>query len=791
MRLRERIAELLVGGRISQAVALFESRRNELMRKPMVVVIVRDLLAGLNAARQPELALKLGNTLIADSQPRKAAKGSKRAIPTNWLAGSAGAIVFNELGNSARHLADYDTALAYYQRAAGCFVDDESPNDSDMFVVIRNTAIVLRALRRTAEARDLLLDLLDHSLEPGERAQALNSLAGCEILLGEYERAEAVVDEALDIQPIPAINRMELLVTAAQVALSLKDLARSRTCAAEAAVIATGLDDLRAAAVTVMISAVAAIEHHDDHAAELAQQAEEAIEALEDFDASVVEERLDIAAMRSQLWSTLDKFGLLDDADKLVGLATEPGGDSWEVLTNAALVLIDREEFSRAGALLTQAWSRLLPQLASDAIEFNDFLVLRNAEALQTATAEVALAAVSEDPTDARQLLRAAELSSSLAGALLTWPIEQRAEAAALIEGTEHLESLPPRTVLLTSLATSTDVHVLVSDGLACTTIGQVSHDQLATVAAEVGAVTRRSPPYGNPLTASAAWTEWARELGQALQPHVRDAELIAIVAQGKLAHLPLHVIPIDGQALCLQRPFCYVGSLVQLAGLQTRPGADTAIEWVGVVSVPRAKDSAWATDAFGQGAAAFTKLATTHRLKPTPLTGTHATRDTVTEALGFVDLMFLSCHGVSEPGFGRHGLLLASDGQLPPGILASGHEDGFLLSWDEIAEPTPLVVVSGACSSVSASIVKGHEKVSLDRSFLTAGTQLYFGPQWDVAIDESQTVCVALVERYLNGARSWAHAWHQALLGLEPTVAPATWMSFTPIGNWRAACPR
>lgn len=791
MQIGARVIELLVQGKVSEAVAQFESRRNELMRKPIVVDIARELLGALNAARQPGRALELGHSLVDESGPGKPAKGRRKAIPANWLDGSAGGKLFNELGNSARYLAEYDTALTLYGRAAECFEGDPGASDRDQFILTRNCAIVLRALGRVAEARDLILDVLEIPVEPAERAQALNSLGLCQLLLGEYERAESVLDEALNM-PIPPINRMELLATAAQCAYCLHDGERAHTYAAGAADIARGLGDLRAAAAAATLSAVAAIEHRGGGAADLAQRAEEAIQALQDSDVAVAEERASIAAMRSQLWSTLDKFGLLDDSDKLVALTSEPGGDSWQVLTNAAVVLVDRDDFTRGHLLLTQAWSRLLPQLACDEIQFGDFLVLRNTEALQAATSEAALAVVDEDPTKAPQLLRAAELSSSLAGALLTWPPDQRANATTLIQGSELLESLPSRAVLVTSLTARTGVHVVVCDRHGCKTVGEVSHDRLASIAAEVGAATRRGHPYGDPLPLSAAWTVWSQELGEALTPHLHGAELVILVAQGKLAHLPLHVIPIDGQALCLRVPFCYVGSLVQLAGLQARARADTAMEWAGVVSVPRAQDSDWAKDAFTQGAAAFTELLTAHRLthRP-PLIGTDATRDSVTRTLEFVDLIFLSCHGVSEPGFGRHGLLLASDGHLPPGILGTGDEDGFLLSWDEIDEPTPLVVISAACSSVSASIARGNEKVSLDRSFLTAGTQLYFGPQWDVAIDEAQTVCVALVERCLDGAPSWAHAWHGALQELQSTVAPATWMAFTPIGNWRAACPK
>jgi hypothetical protein len=108
-------------------------------------------------------------------------------------------------------------------------------------------------------------------------------------------------------------------------------------------------------------------------------------------------------------------------------------------------------------------------------------------------------------------------------------------------------------------------------------------------------------------------------------------------------------------------------------------------------------------------------------------------------------------------------------------------------LSWDGIQPPTPGVVLTYACSSGSASIVVGGERVSLDRAFFAGGTHLFFGPMWDVAIDEGQELVNMLAARAFEGEMNWAATWQAVLADACSDVSPASWQSFVLIGDWRA----
>jgi CHAT domain-containing protein len=191
-----------------------------------------------------------------------------------------------------------------------------------------------------------------------------------------------------------------------------------------------------------------------------------------------------------------------------------------------------------------------------------------------------------------------------------------------------------------------------------------------------------------------------------------------------------------------------------------------------------------------------FRAVLQAHSLSLEQLTGTDATAERVAALFAQADLLLLSCHGQGQPGYGRHGVLLAHDGQLPPVLMGKTPDSpgfDFLLSWDEISPPTPEVLVSAACSSGSASFGPGGERVSLDRSLLAAGTRLFFGPLWDVDLADAHTLAISLVERYLAGEESWAHAWHQVVSEAAGHMAPASWQSFILLGRWthRLAHPR
>ena len=284
------------------------------------------------------------------------------------------------------------------------------------------------------------------------------------------------------------------------------------------------------------------------------------------------------------------------------------------------------------------------------------------------------------------------------------------------------------------------------------------------------------------------SWNSLNQQLGAALKPLLGRIEAVLFTGAAAVG-LPLHLVAIGDVELVLRLPCSSAASLLQVAGLQARrvvPAARTLR--AGIATTPSVLDTPAARAAFADGAETVRAVLARHTTEITVAVGADATPDAVRQMLQAVDLGVLSCHGLADPGHGSHALLLAAEGRLPPRLAPTSAEGRrYLLAWDAIEGPTPAVVISAACSSSSATTVQGGERVALDRALLAAGTRLFAGPLWDVAIDDSHALAAALIERALPTG-DWTGAWHGVARDYSAAMPQASWGAFVIVGDGRAA---
>jgi hypothetical protein len=286
----------------------------------------------------------------------------------------------------------------------------------------------------------------------------------------------------------------------------------------------------------------------------------------------------------------------------------------------------------------------------------------------------------------------------------------------------------------------------------------------------------------------SRAWSILNQRLGAALKPLLGGIEAVLFTGVAAVG-LPLHLVAVGDVELILLLPCSSAASLLQVAGLQARRVVPARTLRAGIATTPSVLDTPTARAAFADGAEKVRAAIARHTSEITVAVGADATPDAVRQILQTVDLGVLSCHGLADPDYGSHALLLAAEGRLPPRLVARTSVEGrrYLLAWDAIEGPTPAVVVSAACSSSSANTVQGGERVSLDRALLAAGTQLFAGPLWDVAIDDSHALAAALIERALPTG-DWIGAWHSVARDYSAAMPQASWGAFVIVGDGRAA---
>jgi tetratricopeptide (TPR) repeat protein len=759
-------------GLIDDAKEVYRKRRDELLRTDEGAFATAEIVKALWRGHRPKEAREIGDDFLRDSGPDVEA----------WASAETAVALFTELGNVSRQFRDYERALSEYEAALSA-LPQSSLEDEQERIVARNIAIVFCNLGYPRKARPILLELLQDERDPLLRSQLLDTLGHCFLQTEDYEAGQAAFEEGLEaLEPVSAAfpeARLHPLLNLASTMHELGDEEGARVLAEEAVGLAEMVGDhfLTALGATVLAST------HKNR--ELLQEALAAVSAAR---------QAGVSEVRAALLNRMEA-GLLADSgatNRLLELIRAEGGHSWELNALAAQVVGEERGWRAARGYLEHAWSLLFEELCRDDLAPGDISALRNARSLQRGAAELALAELRDNGDAVSDVLGAAELSASLVSGLLAWPADRRREAASmLLEPERLLEAIDPDVMVVVGVEGFEQASLLALTRENFAILGEWPTRELQRTVGEVEAVTKRAPVGTDPLAKSERWSVLAAEIGRELSKHVDDRQTILFTPGPAFAGIPLHAVSTSAGQLCLYVPFAYAASLVQLAGLKQRRAArEERIQRAGVLSVPRVNDRDETKSAFASGATDFRTALERYGVAVSEFSEEEGTSDRFRELCSSVDLLYIACHGLAQPGYGIHAFLLAHRGQLPPMLVQTAESDdltdAFLVSWDEIGAQTPPHVISAACSSGSASFAPGGERVALDRAFLAGTTHLFFGPLWDVSVREAQELVTAVADRVLSGGESWAHSWLDVLTDASESVSASTWQSFALFGDWR-----
>jgi tetratricopeptide (TPR) repeat protein len=762
------LAIVMLGGsdRIDDAEALFRERIDALVESPAGTASATALMHLLVHAGRPNDAIRVAQ------EYRAALRGGRTP-------GVEEEINLRIAFAHATLLAAEPLSALYACSEAFELLGESTTRHLQEPQLIRFQALALRDAGFVTDARKAALRGLQlEDLPAVRRAQLLSVVASCLMVQGELEAASAEYDQAASV--LAATDwRQELAITHASRASVL--LARRRdeealAAAREALALAEGDDDSDITA-PLAIAAEAATRLRLPDATALAERALAAVDRRLERSRRAPGWEMDALNLKAHVLATAG------DCDALRAIV-DGGVRSWQLPSSLAEAYARQGRWSEARQSLEQAWGWISTSF-DPALDARSISTLRLGSEIQEWTAEVAF----RDPEAAGGLLGAAERQSSLVAGLLAWPPERREEAVALLREPGGLPELIPDGTLVVAAAQGRDTTAFVAASRRrAVQLLAVDSAELERTRDEWREATRRSRPRGRPLE-SRAWNILNQRLGAALKPLLGGIEAVLFTGAAAVG-LPLHLVAIGDVELVRRLPCSSAASLLQVAGLQARrvvPAARTLR--AGIATTPSVLDTPAARAAFADGAKKVRAVLARHTSEITVAVGADATPDAVRQILQTVDLGVLSCHGLADPGSGSHALLLAAEGRLPPRLFAPTPAEGrrYLLAWDAIEGPTPAVVVSAACSSSSATTVQGGERVALDRALLAAGTRLFAGPLWDVAIDDSHALAAALIERAFPTG-DWTGAWHGVARDYSADVPQASWGAFVIVGDGRAA---
>lgn len=690
----------------------------------------------------------------------------------------------NTVGNLLRQLGQQAAAQAEYQLAADRLGEVGDPVRW-RFTVMANAAFGLREMHAYRVAIQLLTTVAGPEMPGALRAAALADIAHNLRELGETEAALAAAKRALEVlgPPAAALPRTHETVLAALAAASGSsgDLPLALSTYRELADQASRHGDPAAEARALVNAAKVARRIGDETWRALAADAAARL-AEAHARGAAGGSNLDLDSVQAGV------LGVLGDLTGLDRMVRATGSKSLDVLEAIIELRGNRGEIDHAGSELQAAWTIVLEEaFKGDEIVVSDVERLRSVRSLRRWAVAHAFQVFDSGADDRFVLLTAAELQSSLLAGYLAWPTDARESPVRILDPGWLLDELQGA-ALVFAVQGDRNLRVGFTRGGREEVLVEWDGFELDRARDEVEATTRRTLPGGNPLARSERWNAFAGALGAALGERVRPGDHVVFSLGYVLDGLPLHVVPTPDGPLGRRVSCSYIASLYQLAGIRARAKQmSRQPERAGVVSVWRTRDLDRTRQAFENGALEFARLLRDHGFAVETLTGSAGTVAATADLLSRVDILFLACHGVGGSD-GRHGFLLAGEGQLPPMFVRQPPPPGaprFLLSWDELPEATAPLVVSAACASSSGSMSPGGERVSLDRALLAAGTRTFVGPLWDVSVEDTMAFSVDIARRFLGG-QTWAEAWRQAVDNCAASTAPASWQSFILIGDWR-----
>lgn len=249
---------------------------------------------------------------------------------------------------------------------------------------------------------------------------------------------------------------------------------------------------------------------------------------------------------------------------------------------------------------------------------------------------------------------------------------------------------------------------------------------------------------------APAPWDAACQPLVSMLAEHAEPGEMVWVVPDGILHHVPLHAIALpDGRALLERNPVCFFpsASLMQFCLVGTRPAVPSSV----AVVADRTSDDPLP---FAGLEAATVAAHFPDVIRPSgkhELLGLLATRS--------LDVLHLTCHGYFEPGRPQAAAV----------VLGQGEE----LTAEDVLDLRMQVglVTIAACESGLGSLDLAEERLGLVRAFVQAGASAVLASLWPV---DDFSACL-LMEGFYAGLRQGlprAEALRRAQLALRAATA-------------------
>lgn len=279
-------------------------------------------------------------------------------------------------------------------------------------------------------------------------------------------------------------------------------------------------------------------------------------------------------------------------------------------------------------------------------------------------------------------------------------------------------------------------------------------------------------------------WRPFSKWLNASLDSLITTEHHVVIIDNRATNFVPWHV------AVAPSRTVSYASSWTELIELSTLEYGQPHRS-IGVVSVPRFRESDAVSNAFRKSLQRTNRFATARDLHFHSCTGVKCDSDGFSKLLASSTIVKILCHGFVDPETVEVAFMLSHDGELPLAhsvAAASRTAQPHRFSWRacQLLSPVPPVLFSIACSTGLSHTVGLGDRLGFHSAFRSGGGRALVAPRWDVVVPDVLPAMDAALESYLDGQHSLAKAVQHACSILATSQPP--WISWALCveGDWR-----
>lgn len=685
--------------------------------------------------------------------------------------------LLTEEGNFLRHLHFLKDALERYDLCRQLLPDDLS--NANVRTNERNRAIVLREMGRIRESLSILSSMLPHT-QMTEKANVLESIASCQVILGSLKQAKLTLQQALaslaEGEMIDA-DRLRLLLSLSSVARGVQDYELALSSASEAREISSREHNpLQQAIATGLASAIM-----EESIKEDAQRQAIVDQAIKELCAAMqpLPSKEDMV-LRFLLAEQLEMKGEISAAEHIMEETVACYSHTqiereqhWALWTKLAEYAQMQGKSSVARSHLQEAQRAVINTAGWVESEGDPFHLMVDKDHLQRVIAEEFLIAYRKNESSTADLRLIADFQASVVLSRHLWtqskPNEYLDDSDGLIAGLndQHLSQLAIASptddetiAVLQAFNATSGIYLLLTE----ISHGRINSRLLPWLSKERDAVklideissrlTLRSPAQKRDvLDQHHSWTDFSLALREAVDACISPGTHLCIIP-GPLSGLPLQLI------LGQNHPLNYVPSLsiahlLHRHRLQMENGQNWRPISVHDFIVWRVGEKPQSIQHFRSSSASLEANLLALGVQYTRTEGVLGSREALVQALQTAKCVRLCCHGRPRERSSHVELVVAAGEQLPPTnptALDSVIGQRFLVNWQTIAtlrNCAPLVF-STACASGLAISLRGGERVGLERPLFRAGTLAYVAPQWPVPVADIQPLINRIITTYI-----------------------------------------